>query len=173
MATLTNNNRYSESIGILYSDNILNFRQTRTITDFKATILPQRFEEIRSLHLGCPLEAFWDVDIGTQLRALCASPVWYPGDVCFYWIPAWEAIKSMKGLKNLRVSLWQFARPHEPDSLPTIDKLVELFKSVVGVVVPNFHVEFYWPVNIEELQRSLNGKLSCSFEVKDETVSPK
>lgn len=114
------------------------------------------------------------IDSRTQEKELFGDPGWCPGDICFYWVPAWEAIKAMKGLRHLRVSLWRYEREHSPQGLVTEDKLIELFRSAVGVEVPNFQVELFWPVDfeVEQLRDYFKGKLSCSFDVQDKAIAP-
>lgn len=73
--------RYTESIDILYSDNVLYFRQTRTIVDLKATIPTERLHSIRSLQLDCPLDTEWLNDTD----GLWAYPHTWPTDISYVW----------------------------------------------------------------------------------------
>lgn len=56
--TDTSGDRYVEAIDILYSENILSFRQTRTIVDLERTILRQRSDIIRFIRSSFPLDLF-------------------------------------------------------------------------------------------------------------------
>jgi hypothetical protein len=78
----------------------------------------------------------------------------------------------MEGLQNLQLSPWQFERTNSAHLLLTDGKLIGLFRNIVGLEVPNFHVEFFWPVDVQQLQHTFDGKFLCSFEVKEKMVPP-
>jgi hypothetical protein len=69
-----------EAIRVLYSENTFRFRQTRTIVELKATILSHRLLAIRSLHLDCPLETYWD----EHWNCLHSMKYRWPYDVPFF-----------------------------------------------------------------------------------------
>lgn len=149
--------RYTESIDILYSENVLDVRQTRTIVDLKATIPTERLHSIRSLQLDCPLETEWINKTG-----LWACPDMWPTDISYFWDEAWNAIVQMKGLRSLWVVLshrnlcvW------EPDHRC----LVTLFKPMLAVRVPSYKVEFLWDVELDGVLKEV-GDVPFSIEFK-------
>lgn len=158
---VTNHGRYLESIDLLYSENILNFRQTRTVEEFKNAILPKRLLAVRSIHLEFPLDVTWSIESDGE-RTIDGCLALWPFDIPSWWDPAWDAIAEMKGLQNLRVSLSQLDKPK---NVPTGEILIHLFQSMVPIKVPNFQVKLYWSVDVEELQNHFNGELPFSIEV--------
>lgn len=150
--------RYSEAIGILYTDNILNVRQTRTIVDLAQTILPQRLSTIRSIHIDAPLEVEY-----------CKGEPWcdsarFPDDIGYYWESAWEAIAQMKDLKSLRVT---FSQRQHPFYITDTLSLIRMFEPMVAINVPNYLVEFYQPIELEEILQAYGGQVPFSVEVKE------
>lgn len=151
--------RYTESIDILYSNNVLDFRQTRTIIDLKATIPTERLHSIRSLQLDCPLETEWINGIG-----LWAYPHTWPKDISYFWEEAFKAIVQMKGLGSLRVALsrrnvWVWEPDHKC--------LVTLLRPMIAVRVPVYKVEFSWQVELDGVLKEL-GEVPFSIEIKGE-----
>lgn len=150
--------RYTESIDILYSDNVLDFRQTRTIIDLKATIPTERLHSIRSVQLDCPLETEWLNDTD----GLWAYPHTWPIDIPYFWEEAFKAIVQMKGLRSLRVALsrrdlWLWEPDHKC--------LVTLLRPMIAVRVPVYKVEFSWHVELDGVLKEL-GELPFSIEIK-------
>jgi hypothetical protein len=149
--------RHTESIYILYSDNVLDCRQTRTIIDLKATVPTERLHSIRSLQLDCPLETEWIND-----HELWAFPHPWPQDISYFWEDAFKAIVQMKGLRSLRVALsrrdvWV----REPDH----KCLVTLLRPMIAVMVPVYNVEFSWQVELDGVLKEL-GEVLFSIEIK-------
>lgn len=144
-----------ESIDILYSQNILNFYQTRTLVDLQRIILPQRLHSIRSLHLSFQLELYWR---GERLES---GDGFYPLDVPHYWEAAWKVIAGMKSLDGLRVAFREHCTSVERDAL------VYLLKSMTAINIPKYAVELYWPVDVDELVRMLGNAVPFEIHVKE------
>ncbi|KAJ5886226.1 uncharacterized protein N7473_008900 [Penicillium subrubescens] len=149
---------YSESIDLLYSRNILSFRQTRTVVDLQHTILPQRLHSIRSVHFYFLLQLIW---CDTHLAV--AEPFW-PLDIPFFWESAWKAIAEMKSLQSLRVELTD---GRVDDEYPNMDGLVHLLKPMMTVGFPKYVVQFDWPIEADEIARLLGSELPFEVQVQE------
>lgn len=79
--------RYSEGVEILYTRNLFDLNHIVTLQHLASTVLPERFNQIRSLQLT------WDI-----------------GTISFVpeaWKTTWSTIAGMKGLKSLHVVLYE------------------------------------------------------------------
>lgn len=158
--------RYSESINILYSQNVLNFYQTRTFVDLQRSILPQRLDSICSLHLSFQLELHWFGDLmesGDEIypERMEAGDGIYPLDVPHYWQSAWKIIAGIKSLHSLRVSFCEHRMGVEQDAL------VHLLKPMTAISVPKYEVELYWPAEVDELVRALGNAVPFEIHVRE------
>jgi len=93
---------------------------------------------------------------------LWAHPDTWPKDIPAFWDDAWKAIAEMKGLKSFRVALshtdlWVWKPDHK--------SLVKLFQSMVIVRVQSYKVEFFWPVELDEVLKEI-GEVPFSIEIK-------
>ncbi|PKY00047.1 hypothetical protein P168DRAFT_285562 [Aspergillus campestris IBT 28561] len=148
---------YAESIDILYSDNVIDFRQTRTVSEFGRSILPHRLHRVRFLHLALPLDIYWYSD---TIKA-CAA-IW-PLDMPFFWEEAWETIPRFKSLQRLRVSLSYRKYGDEPE----LGALVKLMKSMVPIKVPEYVVDLNWPVEVDKLVALLGNEVPFEIRFND------
>lgn len=85
---LTCRRLYSESISILYSHNTFDFDQRESLYSLSITILPDRFNMIRSI----------------QLHHLTNPANLNLPDVWVLWEQIWRIIADMQGLRELRIS---------------------------------------------------------------------
>ncbi|PLN86920.1 hypothetical protein BDW42DRAFT_198379 [Aspergillus taichungensis] len=149
---------YTESIDILYSENVISFCQTRTVAEFQRTILPHRLHKVRSLHLALPLLLLW---FGGRFQ--CCKEL-SPLDIPFYWEEAWQTIPKFTSLQSLRVSLRKRA---SSESDPDIDGLVHLMKSMVPIKIPEYVVDFYWPVEVHTLVSMLGNEVPFEIRINE------
>lgn len=156
--SLTNRARYLESIDILYSENTLSVRQTRTIVDLQRTILPQRLDRIRSLRLSFPLNLYC-IDAEGQKLAMC--PHIYPLDVPYFWAAAWETITAMKSLQSLQVEFTRWLLDDRRDPDPAA--LLHLLKPMRAVHVPRYVVDVYFNLDTAAIVRALDA---LPFEIR-------
>lgn len=155
--------RYSESIDILYSQNTLSFRQTRTIVDLQRTIIPRRLNSIRSMHLYFLLQLYW---YETRLETIEHI---YPFDIPFFWESAWKVIAEMKSLQSLRV---EFTDGRLDDEYPPRDAVVHLLKPMTAIKFPKYVVQFDWAVEVDEFVGLLGNDLPFEIQVKEKPVQP-
>ena len=130
--------RYSEAIGILYSENIFNFNSLQTIEDLQATIPPHRFSSIRSLHL--------DTIITSPTSPMYAKTGFNK------WEMALVVIGMIRGLQAFHIRLSMAALPHATD-----ETLIEALKCLMPFRTPTFIVCFCWHVNKDQLVGNLGG----------------
>ncbi|KAL2841303.1 hypothetical protein BJX68DRAFT_245629 [Aspergillus pseudodeflectus] len=124
---------YSEAIGLLYTKNILQVRQARTLGEFPLVMRHDRLATVRKLHLDMRLSSYSD-----QCQ-------WTVGG----WNDALHVVRYyMQGLQQLRVS---FGVKH--DEVVVDDQmLVELLQNLSYVEhVPDFVVEFRWRRKVDGL----------------------
>lgn len=140
--------RYSESVEVLYSQNVLSFRQSRTIVDLQRTILPQRFDRIRYLHLSIP---FKDSDSPYDRP--------FPGPPRSLWWTAWETIADIKSLLNLHVEFtrcrdWPFEnQDYYPN--PDWNEVIQFLEPMKAIRVPSFVLTLFWRVDQAEILRAV------------------
>lgn len=150
--------RYVEAIDVLYSENILSFRQTRTIVDLERTILPQRLDRIRSVRLSFPLELFTIDAEGQEL----ATGAWeYPLDIPYFWDAAWKILARMESLESLQVEFTLWRMYHGPD--PELNALLHLLRPMTVVHVPRYVVDLYLDLDTDALMRALDA---LPFEIR-------
>jgi len=118
---------YSESISILYSKNTFDFDQRESLYSLSITVLPERFNMVRSIrlhHLANPA----DFDLP---------------DVWMLWVQIWDVIAKMKGLREIRISFSRrFGR--NPDMTEGLQaKVLAPLMAVQQARV--FEVEVPWP----------------------------
>ena len=154
-------NRYSEAVGLLYTANTLNVRQTRTILDMQKCILPHRLRMFRSLHIDVPLRSRW------KDGSVVGDGHLWPGNILTFWAPAWSVLAEMHGLMNLTVSLGpQTQRVVEVDR-ETLTHVMEPMMAVKHV--PAFVLEILLPLPdglLEDVLQHL-GNPPFAVEAKD------
>ncbi|KAL2835938.1 hypothetical protein BJY01DRAFT_252252 [Aspergillus pseudoustus] len=124
---------YSEAIGILYTKNILQVRQARTIVEFPLVMRHHRLATIRKLHLDTRLSPNWDIEHWSINK----------------WNGALHVVKTyMQGLQHFRVS---FGVTHEGAAVHD-EELVALIRNLSYVKhVRDFVIEFHWWREVDEL----------------------
>ncbi|OJJ34570.1 hypothetical protein ASPWEDRAFT_70236 [Aspergillus wentii DTO 134E9] len=150
---------YSEAIDVLYTDNVLNVRQTRTVADLPKAMLPHRFQAIRSLHIDVPVDFAFPNDGFFSLEYSA-----WPLDVGEFWMEAWQAIAQMSGLQDLRVS---FSLTRDVIVIPDTESYINIFRPMAELRVPKYVVEFYWAVDLVDVIKAYEDGLPFSIEIKD------
>jgi hypothetical protein len=92
--------RYAEALPILYEKNIFALRSSETVSQLPKHILPTRLHSIRAIH-------FTTRAVFTALSNsvfACPVPEW-AFNTPASWITAWNLLESMKGLRELVVTL--------------------------------------------------------------------
>lgn len=90
---------YTEAIPVLYGDNTFSMPHLESVISLADTILPQRFNSIRSVELG------WYFYIPYPLYAPEFQPIDYPPYDIATWKRVWSILANMEGLLQLRVDL--------------------------------------------------------------------
>lgn len=125
-------------------------------------IPPQRFRMIRSLELDVPLHALWGIDDVHQ-----SNPP-YEVAILTFWDPAWAAIKEMRGLLTLKVSISSYSYFYQP--IIDHETLTHLLRPMMAVRhVRDFALDVCLPLPdglLEETLRELGGDPPFSLEVK-------
>ncbi|EKG15480.1 hypothetical protein MPH_07292 [Macrophomina phaseolina MS6] len=104
--------RYIEAIGVLYTCNTFSMRRAKSLSLLPKVILPHRLQLIRNIHFStafaCPIRPDFSYK---HLR--------FPPDYIAHWPEACHALASMRGLKDLHITLaiW----PRIPGKMDTID----------------------------------------------------
>ncbi|MCJ1394375.1 hypothetical protein MMC18_007253 [Xylographa bjoerkii] len=128
---------YIEAINILYAQNDFYTRQADSIVHLSQTVLPHRLDLITSLHIyRCFPSALYE---SPENRGQLA-----PYDEAT-WEETWRIIADMKGLRVLRVTLFEFWRLRSRRSQTTF---LEPLKAVEQADV--FEVEVPWAVGDDE-----------------------
>lgn len=157
--------RYSEAVGLLYTSNTLNVRQTRTIVGMQKSMLPHRLRMIRSLHIDVPLHYQWK-----NGKVVGYEESW-PENILTFWEPAWSVIAEINGLLNLKVTL-SCRTPREIDQ----ETLVHILQPMMTINhVPDFALEIFLPLPeqlLEGVLQSLGGDPPFSVEVKKHIHMP-
>lgn len=145
---------------MLYSQNVLSFRQSRTIVDLQRTILPQRLESIRSFEISIPIkDGIW-----------ARSDYSFPGTPRSLWWTAWETIADMKSLVNLHVDFsrwhdWE-SRFHYDQQVPDWNEVIQLLEPMKAICVPNFVLTLHWHVDQAEILRGVGDAPPFRVEFK-------
>ena len=128
---------YIEAINILYVENNFYTRQADSIVHLYNTVLSHRLDLITSLHIyRCfPSAVYQSQDNKGQLA---------PYDEAT-WEETWQIIACMKGLRILRVTMFEFWRLRSRTSQM---RLLEPLKAVKQAEI--FEVEVPWPAGEEE-----------------------
>lgn len=147
----TNNlhaSRYSETIDILYKDNIFKIHHLWALTDLKATTLPERFNLIRNLKVWwCMSSPHHIDDYQTKYPTVFGAIVWRA---------FWDVVAGMQGLRVLNVCLiraW----------LPSIERLEQLLEPMRVVKQCD---QFFVDIDPQLAKRELFGEVSGPFELR-------
>ncbi|MCJ1400680.1 hypothetical protein MMC11_003888 [Xylographa trunciseda] len=128
---------YVEAIAILYAQNDFYTRQADSIVHFSGTVLPHRLDLITSLHIyRCFPSALYESTNNKDQLA--------PYDEAT-WEETWQIVTSMKGLRTLRVTLFEFWRLRNRASQT---RFLEPLKAVKQTDV--FEVEVPWAAGENE-----------------------
>ena len=156
--------RYSESIDLLYSQNVLSFRQSQTIVDLQRTVLPQRFDRIRSLKLSIPFQ-------DNEVNPLRVKYSLFPGLPKSLWWTAWETIADMKSLLNLQVEFTRFRDyPFENQGYgvyPDWNDVIEFLEPMKAIRVPNFVLTLFWPLDQANVLRAVGDAAPFRVEFEE------
>ncbi|KAF2491401.1 hypothetical protein BU16DRAFT_565103 [Lophium mytilinum] len=127
---------YSEAIPLLYSTNTFSFIDLDCLRHLSATILPSRFNAIKSLTIEWYLT--WPLYDDFAQRMLFSTSLYPPHDEAT-WEEIWRIIAGMKGLQRLRVDLNYFDgfRDNECEQ-----KMLAPLRQIKGV--KNFTVYLGW-----------------------------
>lgn len=124
--TLTDD-RYSETIDLLYSQNTFFFCDYDTILWFASTILPHRLAVVRSLNIEWDCVCFFN----TRIR----PPPPYDRDT---WFKVWTTIQAMPGLRDLTVRIWNGPKM-------SAETEAEVFKPLTAIKgLEKFELELPW-----------------------------
>lgn len=126
---------YSETISMLYSTNTFSFHDLDCIRYFSASILPKRFDIIRSLDVQWHFR--WP-SYNTLAQRLLATTMYPPHDEAS-WEDCWRIIASMKGLKKIQVSI------RDSSNISDEEKEGCMLAPLYQVVhIPDFTVSLDW-----------------------------
>lgn len=98
--------RYSESINLLYSTNAFSFSDLDCLRYFSCTVLPQRFALIQNLDIEWCMT--WPIYDPIAQNILQTSPALFPPHDEATWEETWRIIAAMPKLEFVRVSLLAF-----------------------------------------------------------------
>ena len=111
----------------MYSQNTFFFNDLDTICWFASTILPRRLDMIRSVYIEWDTICFWHPRI--------KPPPPYDRET---WFEVWRILSSMKGLRELRVTIWNGPRMDSETE-------IEVFGPMRGVKGADvFELELPW-----------------------------
>ncbi|KAF2688442.1 hypothetical protein K458DRAFT_484502 [Lentithecium fluviatile CBS 122367] len=97
---------YSESIDLVYSTNCFSFSDLDCLRYFSCTILPRRFDLIRTLDVEWCLS--WPIYDPLSQSLLLSDPALYPPHDEATWEETWRIIADMPNLRFIRASLLYF-----------------------------------------------------------------
>jgi hypothetical protein len=126
--------RYSETIGILYSDNTISVSMPECILYMSRLLLPQRIDAIRDLHF------IW----------LLSGPPLLGSSAHREWISLWQTLGSMSGLRRLQVRL-EAPKSWDNDWSPQEGLMLESTKAVTQT--KDFLVFLSWPAESQVLSQ--------------------
>lgn len=126
---------YTEAIDTLYEDHLFDFRSFEAFTLLSLTLLPQRWNAIRKIHLK------WH--FGYELWCGQGSERRKHGSA---WNKVWQTMSRMKGLRDIQVDLDAYLETETLSPMVEADVLAPL---MAVTTAPNFVIKASWPLGPE------------------------
>ncbi|KAI9700079.1 MAG: hypothetical protein M1836_002613 [Candelina mexicana] len=143
---------YSEAIKTVYSQNIFDFDDLDTLIHFPVTVLPQRWNAIRSLRLAWAFSQPFRMEYGASFTYTS-----FPPSDNTTWLKACHVITTMTGLRNLTLNFhvdfwWRKISPER-----TFESVMSSLQPLRGVKVEGtFLVRVPWSVS--EIQQHVDSE---------------
>ncbi|KAF2110414.1 hypothetical protein BDV96DRAFT_583968 [Lophiotrema nucula] len=166
---------YSEAIDLLYTTNTFDFPHVWNLDFFKSTVLPKRFNTIRSITLTHRFDAKHYEDMPSDSRFLAYIPFPTPDE-------DWQtAAKNLNAMTSLRDLVFRITRITFRDMTTTPNGVQKPFIALSGlakglemfeIVVP--YSEHYYSVDLGLMQKGLDEKgVKCTVvkEARPASVS--
>ena len=139
---------YKESVNLLYSANVFDFRRTDSLIRLPKVILPHRTQQIRRIQFSTGFACYHPENLPPGLPA----DFWNLPDDRRQWPAACEVLASLRHLQQLRINIVIMCRIERHRHPPDQAFFPEILEPLKAVHASDFTVEVSEPVSLLQEQ---------------------